>query len=117
MTNSKGNKTRGAATYFAGYSMDQDAPPMSQGKLLGELNEAMLALDTEQSVFWVESYLKQGYDDGPLVETLADGIAKQGNDPHNQEIGLCMLEDYPPHLVRDAQYPAALGRPPHRPAT
>ena len=30
-----------------------------------------------------------------LVETLADGeIAKQGNDPHNQDIGLCMLEDY-----------------------
>ncbi|MDE2894785.1 MAG: hypothetical protein OXN87_05225 [Chloroflexota bacterium] len=94
VTNSKGNKTRGAATYFAGYSMDEDAPPMSQGKLLGELNDAMLALDTEQSVFWVENYLKQGYDDGPLVETLADGIAKQGNDPHNQEIGLCMLEDY-----------------------
>ena len=26
--------------------------------------------------------------------TLTVGAAKQGNDPHNQEIGLCMLEDY-----------------------
>ena len=94
VANSKGNKTRGAATFMAGYLKTEEAPPMSQGKLLSELNDAMLALDTEQSVHWTQAYLDNGYDSGALVETLAGGIAKQGNDPHNQEIGLCMLEDY-----------------------
>lgn len=92
--NSKGNKTRGAATYFAAYDKGLDAKQVSQGQALSELNDAMLSLDMEQSVYWVENYLSLGYDDRPLVETLANGIAKQGNDPHNQEIGLCMLEDY-----------------------
>jgi hypothetical protein len=28
------------------------------------------------------------------VQTLALAAVKEGNDPHNQEIGLCLLEDY-----------------------
>jgi hypothetical protein len=43
---------------------------------------------------WVQGYLDAGHDRRPLITTLALGAAKQGNDPHNQEIGLCMLEDY-----------------------
>ena len=33
-------------------------------------------------------------DRAPLVQTLALCALKEGNDPHNQEIGLCFLEDY-----------------------
>ena len=94
VSNSKGNKTRGSATYFAGYGRDQEAPAMAQGRILGELNDAMLSLDMDESVRWTQAYIDNGYDRGGLIETLAAGIAKQGNDPHNQEIGLCMLEDY-----------------------
>ena len=28
------------------------------------------------------------------MRTLALAAVKEGNDPHNQEIGLCLLEDY-----------------------
>jgi len=28
------------------------------------------------------------------VQTLATAACKIGNDPHNQELGLCLLEDY-----------------------
>jgi len=39
-------------------------------------------------------YLKAGFDRPALLETLANGATKLGNDPHNQELGLCLLEDY-----------------------
>jgi hypothetical protein len=42
----------------------------------------------------VRAYSDAGYDSRPLVRTLALGAAKQGNDTHNQELGLCFLEDY-----------------------
>jgi hypothetical protein len=42
----------------------------------------------------VRAYCEGGYERGPLVRVLALGAAKQGNDPHNQELGLCFLEDY-----------------------
>ena len=29
-----------------------------------------------------------------LVQTLAVGAVKAGNDPHNQELGICLLDDY-----------------------
>ena len=92
--NSKGNRTRGAATFMAGYAKSEEFDAMPQGRLLENLSEALLALDTEQSVAWTQRYLEQGYPRAALVETLAGEIAKQGNDPHNQDIGLCMLEDY-----------------------
>jgi len=40
------------------------------------------------------AYLAAGHDRAPLVQTLALAAVKEGNDPHNQEIGLCLLEDY-----------------------
>jgi hypothetical protein len=58
------------------------------------LDRAMVALDPEASVAWTQAYLDGGYDRRPLVEVLALGAGKQGNDPHNQEIGLCLIEDY-----------------------
>jgi len=39
-------------------------------------------------------YLKAGFDRPALIETLANGATKLGNDPHSQELGRCLLEDY-----------------------
>jgi len=67
---------------------------MSRDQLLGQLDGAMASLRPDESANWVQAYLDAGYDRRPLVGTLAFGATKQGNDPHNQEIGLCMIEDY-----------------------
>ena len=67
---------------------------VSAGGIVARLDRAMVALNPEESVAWTQAYLDGGYDRRPLVETLALGAAKQGNDPHNQEIGLCLIEDY-----------------------
>jgi hypothetical protein len=45
-------------------------------------------------VDFTAAYLKGGFDRAPLVEELATAACKLGNDPHNQELGLCLLEDY-----------------------
>src|SRR5439155_5565532 len=72
----------------------QGASSLSQAELLRRLDEAQIALKTDESRAWVQAYLDAGYDRGPLVTTLALAAAQEGNDPHNQEIGLCLLEDY-----------------------
>ena len=75
-------------------SIPQGASSLSADQLLQRIDAAMLALNPPESVSWTRAYLDGGYDRQPLVETLALGALKQGNDPHNQEIALCMLEDY-----------------------
>jgi hypothetical protein len=74
------------------------APPgtekLGAGQLLTRLEEALLALRPEESVGLTATYLKSGADRAALVETLATAACKVGNDPHNQELGLCLLEDY-----------------------
>src|SRR5712664_3065507 len=74
------------------------APPgtekLGAGQLLTRLEEALLALRPEESVGLTAAYLKSGADRAALVETLATAACKVGNDPHNQELGLCLLEDY-----------------------
>lgn len=71
-----------------------NAAALSQQDVLARLDAAMLSLKPDASVAWTRAYLAGGYDPRPLVQTLAVGTVKQGNDPHNQEIGLCMIEDY-----------------------
>ena len=73
------------------------ARSLSQDVILTHLDEALIALKPVESVAWTRAYLEGGegsYDRQPLIHTLALGAVKQGNDPHNQEIGLCLLEDY-----------------------
>jgi hypothetical protein len=70
------------------------ASSLSASELLSRLDEAMMALKPPESVAWTRAYLEAGYDRQPLVATLAMAAVKEGNDPHNQEIGLCLLEDY-----------------------
>ena len=102
VTNSKGNKTRGAATYFAGYGLEADADPMSQGKLLGELNDSLLALDTEQSVYWTDNYLKQGlrrWSAGRDARRRHRQAGQRSSQPGNRPLHARGL---PPHVIRDA---------------
>jgi hypothetical protein len=70
------------------------ASGLSQAQLLARLDEAIIALRAEESVALTAAYLRNGYDRQPLVTLLATAATKFGNDPHNQEIGLCLLEDY-----------------------
>jgi len=75
-------------------SVPKGANKLSQNELLQRLDAAMIALNPPESVAWTRAYLESGYDRQPLVQTLALGAVKEGNDPHNQEIGLCLVEDY-----------------------
>ena len=70
------------------------ASALTAAQILARLDEAQMALKTEDSVAWTRAYLEGGHDRTPLVRTLALAAVKEGNDPHNQEIGLCLLEDY-----------------------
>jgi hypothetical protein len=70
------------------------AGALSAGQLLERLDAAQAALQPDESRAWVRAYLDAGHDRAPLVGTLALAAAKLGNDPHNQEIGLCLLEDH-----------------------
>src|SRR5881396_3013176 len=66
----------------------------SSRQLLEKLDAALLALRADESVDLTAFYLKAGFDRPALIETLATAATKLGNDPHNQELGLCLLEDY-----------------------
>jgi hypothetical protein len=70
------------------------ARALSPAMVLERLDEAQMALKPDESVAWVRAYLDTGHDRTPLVQTLALAAVREGNDPHNQEIGLCLLEDY-----------------------
>ena len=79
--------------------MREDVPPAasqawSPRKLLEKLEQALLALRADESVDLTAAYLQAGYDRALLVQTLATAASIIGNDPHNQELGLCTLEDY-----------------------
>jgi len=75
------------------------APPLGAeslgaGPLLERLEKALLALRPDEAVDLTAAYLKTGFDRATLVQLLATAACKLGNDPHNQELGLCLLEDY-----------------------
>jgi hypothetical protein len=70
------------------------ADRMSQPQLLERVMAAIVALDGAQAVAWTRAYLVSGNDRTPLVEQLALTACRIGNDPHNQEICQCLLEDY-----------------------
>lgn len=63
-------------------------------RLAAGIETATLALDAPKAVGWTKAYLESGHDRAPLVRALATAAARLGNDPHNQEIALCLLEDY-----------------------
>ena len=63
-------------------------------QLLERIEKAAVALRPDEAVDLTAAYLKAGFDRAPLVQTLATAACKTGNDPHNQELGLCTLESY-----------------------
>src|SRR5207247_425904 len=65
----------------------------------------LLALRPDEAVALTATYLKAGFDRAPLVETLASAAAKVGHDPHNQELGLCLLEEYLRSTAADRERP------------
>ena len=67
---------------------------LSRDQLLRRLDAAMEALEPDEAASWVQAYLDGGYERGPLIATLAISGAKQGNDPHNQELSFAFIEDY-----------------------
>ena len=70
------------------------AEGMSPAQLLDRIIAAITALDGPQAVAWARAYLSTGADRKPLVQHLALVACRIGNDPHNQEIAQCLLEDY-----------------------
>ncbi len=79
----------------------RETAALSQAQLLARLDDAMVRRSPNESVAYVRAYLAGGHKAGPLVRTLALGAAKQGNDTHNQELGLCFLEDFGHSTRRD----------------
>jgi hypothetical protein len=63
-------------------------------RMAAAVEAATIALDSPKAVGWTQAYLDSGHDTAPLVRALAMACSRLGNDPHNQEIALCMLEDY-----------------------
>jgi hypothetical protein len=72
--------------------------------LLARLTGALLALRADEAVDLTAAYLKAGFDRAPLVRALAEGACILGNDPHNQELGLSLLEDYRKSLAADRDH-------------
>jgi hypothetical protein len=70
------------------------AERMTGAQIIGRLEEALAAFDPAQSVAWTKAYLATGADRSPLVQQLALMASRCGNDPHNQEIPQCLLQDY-----------------------
>ncbi len=67
---------------------------MSADEILRRIDEAQVAMKPVESVAWTRAYLAGGHDRERLVGTLALDALKHGNDTHNQEIALCLLDDY-----------------------
>jgi hypothetical protein len=61
---------------------------------LADIEQAILDLRDDDAVTLTAGYLRQHDDRRAVVELLANAATKMGNDPHNQELGLCLVEDY-----------------------
>jgi len=70
------------------------ASKLKPEQILDRIDAAVIALNGPDSTAWTKAYLESGADRKPLVQRLALLACRMGNDPHNQELGLCLLEDY-----------------------
>src|SRR5207248_9904134 len=76
------------------YRPPNNANGLTRRELLEQIEHAILDLKDDESVALTNGYLEGGYKREPLVQLLATAASKIGNDPHNQELGLCLVEDY-----------------------
>lgn len=67
---------------------------LGQAELLDRVEAAVCGLDGPASLGWTQAYLENVADRGPLAGRLALAATRLGNDPHNQEIAQCLLEDF-----------------------
>jgi hypothetical protein len=79
------------------------AARMTGSQIIERLETGLAAFDPPEAVAWTKAYLDCGEDRSRLVERLALMAARVGNDPHNQEIPQCMLEDYGKNQCRDRE--------------
>src|SRR2546425_4252977 len=70
------------------------AESWSSRQLLERLDAPLLALRPDEAGSPTAGPLKGGFRPAPLVQVLATAACKPGNDPHNQELGLCPVEDF-----------------------
>jgi hypothetical protein len=82
------------------------APPSGAGRMtahqvLERVEGAVTSLDGPASLAWTQAYLDNHADRGPLIQRLAVAATRLGNDPHNQEIAQCMLDDWSRNQSRD----------------
>jgi hypothetical protein len=93
------NETHRALDIYPGngrrtFRAPRGASAWSERQLLQKVDDAIVALRPDDAVALTQAYLRAGYDAGPLCTVIATGCSKMGNDPHNQEMALCMLEDF-----------------------
>ena len=70
------------------------ADALSPQQLADHVERTVCSLKVPEAVGWTEAYLERFTDTAPLVQALALAATRLGNDPHNQEIAQCMLEDF-----------------------
>jgi hypothetical protein len=63
-------------------------------QILDRIDAAVLALNGPESAAWTQAYIESGADTKSLTQRLALLACRMGNDPHNQEIGQVLLEDW-----------------------
>jgi hypothetical protein len=81
-----------AAPVAAGAAPGADR--LTPAQILDRIDAAVLALDGPDGVAWTQAYIDSGAEKKPLVQHLALLACRMGNDPHNQEIGQVLLEDW-----------------------
>ncbi|MBV9778299.1 MAG: hypothetical protein JO143_14775 [Acetobacteraceae bacterium] len=79
----------------------RDAERMTAERVLERVEDAVTALDGPASLAWTRAYLDNHADRAPLMQRLAVAATRLGNDPHNQEIAQCMLDDWSRNQSRD----------------
>ncbi len=67
---------------------------MSAGQLLDRIEGAITSLHGPDSLGWTRAYLDQVAGRAPLLRRIAIAATRLGNDPHNQEIAQCALDDW-----------------------
>jgi hypothetical protein len=71
-----------------------DAEGRTPQALLGELDDAIMALDFPRATAVAHAYLRSGADRRPYQETVALCACRFQDDPHNQKITISTFEEY-----------------------
>jgi hypothetical protein len=70
------------------------ASSKSPGQMLEHIVAATIALEGPKAIAWARAYLEAQGDPQALAQQLALCASRVGNDPHNQELGQLLVEDW-----------------------